>query len=35
MVISLMAIALISKAVSARLGPELYQQLSRPFYLGR
>ncbi|MFZ2629598.1 MAG: chloride channel protein [Rugosibacter sp.] len=32
MVISLMSIALIAKAVSSRLGPELYQQLSRAFH---
>ena len=31
MVISLMAVALIAKAVSARMGPELYQQLARGF----
>jgi H+/Cl- antiporter ClcA len=31
MVISLMAIALIAKAVSSRMGPELYQQLARGF----
>jgi H+/Cl- antiporter ClcA len=31
MVISLMAVALISKAVSSRMGPELYQQLARGF----
>ena len=31
MVISLMATALIAKALSARLGPELYQQLARDF----
>ena len=32
MVISLMAVALIAKAVSSRLGPELYQQLATGFY---
>ncbi|KWU52073.1 chloride channel protein [Pseudomonas palleroniana] len=31
MVISLMGVALIAKAVSARMGPELYQQLARGF----
>ena len=31
MVISLMAVALIAKAVSSRMGPELYQQLARGF----
>ncbi len=31
MVISLMAVALIAKAVSSRMGPELYQQLARDF----
>jgi H+/Cl- antiporter ClcA len=31
MVISLMAVALIAKAISSRLGPELYQQLARGF----
>ncbi|EPA96653.1 H+/Cl-antiporter ClcA [Pseudomonas umsongensis] len=31
MVISLLAVALIAKAVSARMGPELYQQLARGF----
>lgn len=31
LVISLMAVALIAKAVSARMGPELYQQLARGF----
>ncbi|WP_339493122.1 chloride channel protein [Pseudomonas sp. EA_15y_Pfl2_R67] len=31
LVISLMAVALISKAVSSRMGPELYQQLARDF----
>lgn len=31
MVISLMAVALIAKAVSSRMGPELYQQLAREF----
>lgn len=32
MVISLMAVALIAKAVSSRLGPELYQQLALGFW---
>ncbi|TAJ19607.1 MAG: chloride channel protein [Rugosibacter sp.] len=31
MVISLMAVALIARAVSSRIGPELYQQLARDF----
>ncbi|MBP5952712.1 chloride channel protein [Pseudomonas sp. P42] len=31
MVISLMAVALIAKAISSRMGPELYQQLARGF----
>jgi H+/Cl- antiporter ClcA len=31
MVISLMAVALIAKGVSSRMGPELYQQLARGF----
>ncbi|MEE4857673.1 chloride channel protein [Pseudomonas alliivorans] len=31
MVISLMAVSLIAKAVSSRMGPELYQQLARGF----
>lgn len=31
LVISLMAVALIAKAVSSRMGPELYQQLARGF----
>ena len=31
MVISLMAVALIAKAVSSRIGPELYQQLAKDF----
>ncbi|WP_338490517.1 chloride channel protein [Pseudomonas trivialis] len=31
MVISLMAVALVAKAVSSRMGPELYQQLARGF----
>ena len=31
MVISLMAVTLIAKAVSARLSPELYQQLALGF----
>lgn len=31
MVIGLMAVALIAKAVSSRMGPELYQQLARGF----
>ncbi|NWC95068.1 MULTISPECIES: chloride channel protein [unclassified Pseudomonas] len=31
MVISLMAVALLAKAVSSRMGPELYQQLARGF----
>jgi len=31
MVISLMAVALVAKAVSARMGPELYQHLARGF----
>ncbi|GAB4062710.1 chloride channel protein [Uliginosibacterium sediminicola] len=31
MVISLMAVALIAKAISARIGPELYQQLALDF----
>lgn len=31
MVIALMAVALIAKAVSSRMGPELYQQLARGF----
>ena len=35
MVISLMAVALIAKAVSSRLGPELYQKLATGFYPGR
>ena len=35
MVISLMAVALIAKAVSSRLGPELYQQLATGFYPAR
>jgi H+/Cl- antiporter ClcA len=35
MVISLMAVALIAKAVSSRLGPELYQQLATGFYPDR
>lgn len=34
MVISLMAIALIAKAVSSRMGPELYQQLAKGFVPG-
>lgn len=33
MVISLMAVALIAKAVSSRLSPELYQQLASGFYV--
>lgn len=32
MVISLMAVALIAKAVSSRLGPELYQQLALGYW---
>lgn len=35
MVISLMAVALVAKAVSSRLGPELYQQLATGFYPAR
>lgn len=35
MVISLMAVALIAKAVSSRLGPELYQQLATGFHPAR
>lgn len=35
LVISLMAVALIAKAVSARLGPELYQQLALGFSFER
>lgn len=31
MVIALMAVALVAKAVSSRMGPELYQQLARGF----
>ncbi len=31
MVISLMAVALIAKAVSSRMSPELYQQMARAF----
>ncbi len=31
MVLSLMAVALLSRAVSSRMGPELYQQLARRF----
>ncbi|HTY99329.1 MAG TPA: chloride channel protein [Rhodocyclaceae bacterium] len=31
LVISLMAVALIAKAISARMGPELYQELSKSF----
>jgi H+/Cl- antiporter ClcA len=31
MVISLMATALLAKAVSSRMGPELYQQMARDF----
>ncbi|WP_058543647.1 chloride channel protein [Pseudomonas fluorescens] len=34
LVISLMAVALIAKAVSSRMGPELYQQLSKDFLHG-